>query len=62
MDQSATVGRSVGIPPAVRVLSKKGKPLKALKMVQEVKPDLMISHAPGHGFITDLKADRICVP
>jgi uncharacterized protein YcsI (UPF0317 family) len=28
----------------------------------EAKPDLMITHAPGHGFITDLKADHVCLP
>lgn len=28
----------------------------------EAKPDRMITHAPGHGFITDLRADRICIP
>ena len=26
------------------------------------KPELMITHAPGHGFITDLKADQFCIP
>lgn len=26
------------------------------------KPELMITHAPGHGFITDLKADQYCLP
>ncbi len=26
------------------------------------KPELMITHAPGHGFITDLKADEFCLP
>lgn len=26
------------------------------------KPELMITHAPGHGFITDLKADQFCLP
>jgi len=26
------------------------------------KPPLMITHAPGHGFITDLLADRVCIP
>ena len=26
------------------------------------KPELMITHAPGHGFVTDLKADRFCLP
>ncbi len=28
----------------------------------EAKPDLMITHAAGHGFITDLKADQVCLP
>ena len=26
------------------------------------KPGLMITHAPAHSFITDLKADQICIP
>ncbi len=26
------------------------------------KPDLMVTHAPAHAFITDLKADEICIP
>jgi len=26
------------------------------------KVDLMITHAPGHGFITDVEADRFCIP
>ncbi|NIS61834.1 MAG: DUF1445 domain-containing protein [Proteobacteria bacterium] len=26
------------------------------------KPQLMIAHAPAHAFITDLKADQICLP
>jgi len=26
------------------------------------KPELLIAHAPGHAFITDLLADRICLP
>ena len=26
------------------------------------KPDLMLTHAPAHGFITDLRADQICIP
>ncbi len=26
------------------------------------KPDLMVTHAPGHGFVTDLKADQFCLP
>lgn len=26
------------------------------------KPELMITHAPGHGFITDLRADQFCLP
>lgn len=25
-------------------------------------PDLMITHAPGYGFITDLRADQFCIP
>jgi uncharacterized protein YcsI (UPF0317 family) len=32
------------------------------KSAESAKPDLMITHAPGHGFITDLKADQICLP
>lgn len=28
----------------------------------EAKVDLMITHAPAHGFITDLQADRFCIP
>jgi uncharacterized protein YcsI (UPF0317 family) len=32
------------------------------KAAEAAKPDLMITHAPGHGFITDLKADQICSP
>lgn len=28
----------------------------------ECKLDLMITHAPRHAFITDLKADQICLP
>lgn len=26
------------------------------------KPSLMITHAPAHGFVTDLKADQFCLP
>ena len=26
------------------------------------KVDLMIAHAPAHSFVTDLKADQICIP
>lgn len=26
------------------------------------KPELMITHAPAHGFVTDLKADQYCLP
>ncbi|MBI2192108.1 MAG: DUF1445 domain-containing protein [Planctomycetes bacterium] len=26
------------------------------------KPELMITHAPGHSFVTDLLADQICLP
>ncbi len=29
---------------------------------QTSKPDLMITHAPAHGFITDLSADKVCIP
>lgn len=32
------------------------------KAAEAAKPELMITHAPGHGFITDLKADQICLP
>jgi uncharacterized protein YcsI (UPF0317 family) len=32
------------------------------KAAEEAKPDLMITHAPGHGFITGLQADQICLP
>jgi uncharacterized protein YcsI (UPF0317 family) len=28
----------------------------------EAKPELMVAHAPGHAFITDLRADRVCIP
>ena len=28
----------------------------------ESKPELMITHAPGHAFITDLRADEFCIP
>jgi uncharacterized protein YcsI (UPF0317 family) len=28
----------------------------------ESKQQLMITHAPGHGFITDLRSDHFCVP
>ena len=26
------------------------------------KPRLMITHAPAHSFVTDLRADQICIP
>jgi uncharacterized protein YcsI (UPF0317 family) len=26
------------------------------------RQELMITHAPGHGFITDLRSDRFCIP
>lgn len=29
---------------------------------ETAKIDLMIAHAPAHGFITDLKSDQICMP
>jgi len=32
------------------------------KAAEAAKPDLMITHSPGHGFVTDLNADRICIP
>ena len=28
----------------------------------EAKVDLLIAHAPAHGFVTDLEADRFCTP
>jgi len=28
----------------------------------QAKLDLLIAHAPAHGFITDLQADRFCIP
>jgi uncharacterized protein YcsI (UPF0317 family) len=28
----------------------------------EAKVELLIAHAPAHGFITDLEADRFCIP
>jgi uncharacterized protein YcsI (UPF0317 family) len=32
------------------------------RAAQLAKPDLMITHAPGHAFIADIKADSICIP
>jgi uncharacterized protein YcsI (UPF0317 family) len=32
------------------------------RAAQRARPDLMITHAAGHAFITDLKGDRICIP
>lgn len=29
---------------------------------EAAKVELMITHSPGHGFITDLKADQFCIP
>lgn len=26
------------------------------------RPELLLAHAPGHAFVTDLLADRICIP
>jgi uncharacterized protein YcsI (UPF0317 family) len=26
------------------------------------KQELMITHAPGHGFVTDLRSDSFCIP
>jgi uncharacterized protein YcsI (UPF0317 family) len=28
----------------------------------EAKVELLIAHAPAHGFVTDLEADRFCIP
>jgi uncharacterized protein YcsI (UPF0317 family) len=28
----------------------------------EARVDLLIAHAPAHGFVTDLEADRFCIP
>jgi uncharacterized protein YcsI (UPF0317 family) len=28
----------------------------------ESKQELMIAHAPAHGFVTDLRSDRFCIP
>jgi uncharacterized protein YcsI (UPF0317 family) len=28
----------------------------------ESKQELMITHAPGHGFVTDLRSDSFCIP
>ncbi len=28
----------------------------------QAKVDLLIAHAPAHGFVTDLEADRFCIP
>jgi len=32
------------------------------RVALDSKPELMITHAPAHGFVTDLKADKICIP
>jgi uncharacterized protein YcsI (UPF0317 family) len=32
------------------------------RVALRTKPNLMITHAPAHGFITDLKADQVCTP
>ncbi len=29
---------------------------------REARPELMITHSPGHGFITDLAVDQFCLP
>jgi hypothetical protein len=36
--------------------------VRARNLQTNAKLDLMITHAPGHGFITDLKADQMCLP
>ena len=43
-NQSATVGKSVAVPPAVRVLNKKGKPLKGREVA--------FSPAAGSGLVS----------
>ncbi len=32
------------------------------RAAQEAKPQLMITHAPGHGFVTELNMDQFCLP
>ena len=32
------------------------------RAAQEARPPLMITHSPGHGFITDLNMDQFCLP
>jgi len=29
---------------------------------REARPELMVTHSPGHGFITDLAVDQFCLP
>ena len=31
-------------------------------VAQKAQPQLMITHAPAHSFITDLKAEQVCLP
>jgi uncharacterized protein YcsI (UPF0317 family) len=28
----------------------------------ESKPELMITHVPAHGFVTDIRTDEFCIP
>jgi uncharacterized protein YcsI (UPF0317 family) len=32
------------------------------RVALQAKPELMITHRPGHAFISDLRADQICIP
>jgi uncharacterized protein YcsI (UPF0317 family) len=32
------------------------------RVALEIKPDLMITHAPGHAFITDIRVEHFCIP
>jgi len=32
------------------------------KVALASKPRLMIAHAPAHSFVTDLRADQVCIP
>lgn len=32
------------------------------RVALEIKPELMITHAPGHGFVTDIRVEQFCIP
>jgi uncharacterized protein YcsI (UPF0317 family) len=32
------------------------------RVALEMKPELMITHAPGHAFITDIRVEQFCLP